>query len=43
MGLNNVSSLKLRNLVSKSITTSHGEIEAIVPPHGSVIYRISAR
>jgi alpha-galactosidase len=43
VGLKNASSLKLRNLVSKTMTTSHGDIEAMVPPHGSVIYRVSAQ
>lgn len=43
LGLNKASSLKLKNLVSKSVTMSHGAIEATVPPHGSVIYRVSAR
>lgn len=42
VGLKNASSLKVRNLVSKSTTTSNGKIDATVPPHGSVIYRISA-
>jgi hypothetical protein len=42
-GFKNASSLKLKNLVSKSLTTSHGEIEAVVPPHGSIIYRVSAQ
>jgi Alpha-galactosidase len=43
VGLKNVSSLKLRDLVSKAVTTSHGDIAATVPPHGSVIYRVSAQ
>ncbi|MDW5266939.1 MULTISPECIES: glycoside hydrolase family 27 protein [Acidobacteriaceae] len=42
-GFKSPSSLKLKNLVSKSITTSKGTIEAIVPPHGSVIYRVTAQ
>jgi hypothetical protein len=41
VGLRGATSLKLKNLVSKAITTSHGDIDATVPPHGSVIYRIS--
>jgi hypothetical protein len=43
VGFKSASSLKLRNLVSKAITTSHGDIAATVPPHGSVIYRVSAQ
>ena len=43
VGLKNASSLKLKNLVSKAVTTSHGDIEATIPPHGSVIYRVSAQ
>ena len=42
VGLRSASSLKLKNLVSKAVTTSRGAIEATVPPHGSVIYRVSA-
>lgn len=43
VGFKSSSSLKLKNLVSKSITTSNGTIGATVPPHGSVIYRVSAQ
>jgi hypothetical protein len=43
VGFKSSSSLKLKNLVSKSITTSHGTIGALVPSHGSVIYRVSAQ
>lgn len=43
VGLKHSSSLKLRNLVSKSVTTANGTIGATVPPHGSVIYRVSAQ
>lgn len=42
VGFRGASSLTLKDLVTKSVTTSHGDIEAIVPPHGSVIYRVSA-
>jgi alpha-galactosidase len=41
IGFRNASTLTLKNLVSKAVTTSHGDIGATVPPHGSVIYRIS--
>jgi hypothetical protein len=42
VGFKSGSSLQLKNLVSKSVTTSRDAIEATVPPHGSVIYRVSA-
>jgi hypothetical protein len=43
VGLKDTSSLKLKNLVSKATTTSKGDIQATVPSHASVIYRISAQ
>lgn len=43
VGLKSGSSLKLKNLVTKAVTTSRDEIKATVPPHGSVIYRVSVQ
>jgi alpha-galactosidase len=42
VGFKSGSSLRLKNLISKTVTTSLDAIEATVPPHGSAIYRISA-
>lgn len=41
IGLRGASSLKLKNLVTKATTTSKDAVEATVPPHGTVIYRVS--
>ncbi len=43
VGLKSGSALTLKNLVSKAVITSHDTIEATVPSHGSVLYRVSAR
>jgi alpha-galactosidase len=43
IGLRNASSLRLQDLVSKAVSESGNEIEATVPPHGSIIYRVSRR
>jgi alpha-galactosidase len=43
VGLRGAKTLKIKDLVSKAVTSSNGDIEATVPSHGSVIYRISAQ
>jgi alpha-galactosidase len=43
VGLRGAKSLKIKDLVSKAVTSSNGDIEATVPSHGSVIYRITAQ
>ena len=43
IGLKSGSQLSLKDLVSKAETTSHDTVEATVPSHGSVLYRVSAR
>ena len=43
IGLRNASSLRLQDLVSKAVSESGDEIGATVPPHGSIIYRVSRR
>jgi alpha-galactosidase len=43
VGLKSGSSLRLKNLVSKAVSASVDQIEATVPPHGTVIYRVSAQ
>ena len=43
VGLKSGSSLRLKNLVSKAVSTSVDQIAATVPPHGTVIYRVSAQ
>ncbi|MCQ4081878.1 NEW3 domain-containing protein [Streptomyces sp. RB6PN25] len=41
VGFSGTGNVTLKDLVSKKVTTSTGTIAATVPPHGTVIYRVS--
>lgn len=43
LGLPKAAGYQLRNLVTKQVTDTTGTVAASVPPHGTVIYRVSRR